>query len=302
MIMRAHSFFVLLTLALFAHLSVSSAFAARPKRSKSDKDINAIGRHKIAVQNLWLPEKEKERGKAWSIEFEKSARLVIDPAITSYVEGVATNILRNSDADMPIEVRVLDDDEVDACTLPGGYQYLTTGLLFKLESEGELASVLARGIAHTALRSSARIFIHGMLLQTARLPPALREAAFLCSSQSANFVLLTVSREDELDADYFGIQYLYKAGYDPESFLLLLQSVWGAPPRQDWLSPFPALPVRLKALRKEIVEILPSRETSIVSSSEFEVFRANLLRWRSDHPIVQKTSRPELVRHDTGQQ
>jgi len=84
-----------------------------------------------------------------------------EPAIAVYLARVTQKLAQNSDADLPISIQVMDSDDVDAFTLPGGYQYISLGLLLRLESEGELASVLARGIAHTALHSATREMTRG---------------------------------------------------------------------------------------------------------------------------------------------
>ena len=89
-----------------------------------------------------------------------------------YVERVAENVAHNSDAHFPVMVTVINSDSVNAFTLAGGYQYVTLGLLLRLEGEGELASVLARGIAHTALRSATREATKNEMMQLAGIPAA----------------------------------------------------------------------------------------------------------------------------------
>jgi beta-barrel assembly-enhancing protease len=281
-----------LALALAATLSVEAGLASplqSAKRSRADKNIDAIGHRRIARGiNLYSPEKEEERGKALSEQVEHSAKMLPDPTINAYVGRVAQNVAQNSDSEIPIQVRMIDSEEVNACTLPGGYLYVTVGLLLQLESEGELASVLARGIAHTALRSAARLATRAYLLQATMQGAASRFVALsqleMCETGNSSgnyFMLLTWRRYDELDADYFGVQYVYKAGYDPETFIRLVQHVWSmdsAPGVRNTvaLSPFPPVPQRLKALWKEIADLLPRREGTVVSTPEFEEFREHL--------------------------
>ena len=93
------------------------------------------------------------------------------------------------------------------------------------------------------------------------------------------FGILKFEREFELEADYFGIQYLYKTGYDPDCFLNALQNVWQTDPTKptiNALSPFPPVADRIKALQKEIHEILPSRAGAVVSTSEFDGYMGRL--------------------------
>src|SRR6516225_10912417 len=138
---------------LFVALLPSQAAAVR--RSKSDRDINAIGHREIvhgdARKFISSPEKERQLGAQYLAVFEHSAKLIKDPEITGYLSDLAEKIGRNSDAHTPIRVVILDTNTVNACTSPGGYQYLTRGLLVHAQSESELAAVLAHGVAKTAL-------------------------------------------------------------------------------------------------------------------------------------------------------
>jgi predicted Zn-dependent protease len=146
---------LILTCAACQSADPASTLAQSGKRSRSDRDISAIGHRKIAQDKNWYSvEKEKELGDKVSAEYERRVPMLDDPAIVDYVARVAQKVAQNSDAKMPIAVSVIDSDESSALTLAGGHQYITRGLLLRLESEGELASVLARGIAHTALRSA----------------------------------------------------------------------------------------------------------------------------------------------------
>lgn len=173
--MKAHPLTALAILAITVGSCGSGALASsRPhikKRSKSDANINAIGHRRIAQgMNLYSLERENQLGKELSNEVQRSSKLLTDPAITEYIDRVAQTAAKNSDARMPITVRVIDSDSMDAFTLPGGYQYVSRGLLLRLAGEGELASVLARGIAHTALRSATTLATRADILQTSTVP------------------------------------------------------------------------------------------------------------------------------------
>jgi predicted Zn-dependent protease len=207
-----------------------------------------------------------------------------DPAIVDYVARVAQKVAQNSDAKMPITVRVVDSNESSALTLAGGHQYITRGLLLRLESEGELASVLARGIAHTALRSATMELTRAALLQMASIPIIISGQGGT-SSNPSDFAIsfnLLKTRGDELDADYFGVQYVYKSGYDPDCFARFMQEVWSSSPgtRSAPLTatfdPFPPLLERQEALRKESADLLPKRDGAIVSTPEFDGLREHL--------------------------
>jgi Zn-dependent protease with chaperone function len=161
---------VLMVLVFAVGSCVSGTLASPPqsKWSGSDANINAIGHRRIALDpNFYSPEREKELGMSLSQEFERTSMVLNDPVITEYIARVAQNVAKNSDARMLITVRVVDSDAVNAVTLPAGYQYVTRGLLLRLENEAELASVLARGVAHTALRSATWIATKADIMQLA---------------------------------------------------------------------------------------------------------------------------------------
>jgi len=272
---------------LFASAAPSS------KRSKFDRDINAIGHrdvmHRQDPKVVGSPEKEKERGAAGAAAVERSTKLIHDPALTGYLSALAQNLARNSDAQMPITVKLIDSDEVNACTSPGGYQYITRGLLLRLESEGELAAVLAHGIAHTVLHTPTIQAIRQMLLSVSSVSPMQNSAFtwFTCTAPAFG-TPHAMGGAYEFDADYFGVQYLYKAGYDSDSYVDFVQRVWPANPSSghlsDSLSPFPPVSQRIRELRREIAEILPQRGEATVSTSAFEEFKEHLHSWQMLHP------------------
>jgi predicted Zn-dependent protease len=291
--MRTRRLPALVVLALVGVSSGNDALASPPrhiKRSKSDADINAIGHRRIERdRNFFSPGQEKELGKSISLRVEQTAKLIRDPVIMDYVGRVAQNVAKNSDAHFPVTVSVIDSDTENAFTLPGGYQYISRGLLLRLEGEAELASVLARGIAHTALRSATREATKSELAQLAIIPllpmgTTPGGVAFLTPLLEMNN-----QREDEMDADYFGVQYLYKAGYDTKCFTDFVQRAWDTSSTAGEKLPkissaFPPLDERLAALHKEISEILPPRVNDIVSTPEFDAFKERLRTLKPEGP------------------
>jgi predicted Zn-dependent protease len=289
--MRACLFLTLLAVLAVPSLGATEAFTSGTKRSKSDRDILAIGHRNLAnnkkgLGNWHPPDREIEMGKQLSTQLELSLKLLDDRDITAYVAKVGDNIAKNSDLQMPVTFRLIDSDQVEAFTLPGGYQYLSRGLLLELQSESELASVLARGIAHTALRSATRLMtrqqwanigtIPLIVIGLSRAPSA--NLARNSSLSNTPLIMLGFKRQFEFDADYFGIQYLYKAGYNTDSFTDVVQRVWPSTKAPaEAFSPFPPTSDRVKLLREEIVDLLPRRAGALVSTPEFERFRQLLL-------------------------
>src|SRR5215469_1811810 len=262
-------FLSLLALLSFLLAALDGALASSIKRSKSDRDIAAIGHREIVPEQIrklvGTPEKEKERGDAVAVQIQHSNKLVQDPSTAGYIAGLAENLAHNSDANLPITVMLLDSDEVNACTAPGGYQYLTRGLLLQLESESELAAVLAHGIAHSALHTPTVQFFRRDFMQSSSGFSAAKLAfMWLTCTSSALSILDGARPADEFDADYFGAQYLYKSGYDVDGYIRFMQRVWPDPAASTKtivlaLSQVPPVSLRSKALRHEIADILPPR-------------------------------------------
>jgi predicted Zn-dependent protease len=306
-IRRPHVALALLALAFAATLPVFASRAPSIKRSKSDRDINAIGHRDIAheqdrkfIGSLAL---EEQRGAAWAAVVERSTKLVDDPALKDYLAELAQHLAQNSDAQMPITVTLVDSDEVQACTSPGGYQYVTRGLLLQLESEGELAAVLAHGIAHTALHTPTIKGIRQALMHVT-VPGPVPDSAFtwfMCTTPPS-LIWNAINQVYEFDADYFGVQYLYKAGYDPDCNIRFVERVWPAGSLSGkaavTINYVPATSERLKALRSEFADILPQRGEGTLSTSAFEQFEQRLHTWQAQHP---EPHQPFLRRAETAQ-
>jgi beta-barrel assembly-enhancing protease len=185
---------------------------------------------------FFLLQKETTLGKLLAQEVERSSKLIDDRVVTEYLSHLAQNLAKNSDAKFPITVRLFDSNEINAFTLPGGYQYVNRGLILAAESEAELAGVLAHGIAHTALRSSTVQATKGNLTQLASIPAMIFTPYSWAESgsmfQGLNLAIpltfLKFSRDAQLAADFYAVQYLYKAGYNAESYPQFLETCWSA--------------------------------------------------------------------------
>ncbi|HUJ32770.1 MAG TPA: M48 family metalloprotease [Candidatus Acidoferrum sp.] len=227
----------------------------------------------------------------------KRAKFVGDDTIAVYVDRIGQMVARNSDVRMPVTFRVIDDDSVRAFTLPGGYQYINRGLLLRIKSEAELAGVLAHGIAHTALRSATKEAAQGDIVQMAMIPmmtsadwpgtaPRPAEANVEAAKALYSYFNLGAKRTQELAADYFGLQYVYVTGYDPEGYLDILERVStqtrSSAASTDVFSASPPLDQRTEAMRKEIAKILPKRSDAVVSTPEFKEFQEQVRAWKAN--------------------
>ena len=239
--------------------------------------------------NFYSPDKERELGSALSQELERSSVLVDDSVVLEFLNRLGRQITITSGAKFPITIRVLDSSEIDSGTLPGGFQYVNSGLILATESEAELAGVLAHGIARTSLRSYTGLATKDELTQLLTLPAAIfipYTWSGYAMSQGMNLGIpltsLKFSRDAVRQADFCALQYLYDSGYDPQSYLqfverlLQTQAQSNARSAPRAFSPLPPLTERIHALREEIARLMPPRDTAIVSSSEFEAIKKRL--------------------------
>src|SRR5262249_38937617 len=198
-----------------------------------------------------------------------------------------------------------ESDEINAFALPGGFFYVNTGLILAADDESELAGVMAHEIAHVAARHGTKQASKAELINFASIPLifmggvggfALRQAAgFLVPIQFLQF-----SRKDEAEADYLGLQYLYKTGYDPGaavSFFEKLQANESVKPGtvSKLFSTHPPTGDRITMSKKNI-ELLPDKDQSVVTTSEFNQVKALLARLESRQPSLREANKPSLRR------
>ena len=126
---------------------LTEAAKREPKNPK--EDVEAIGNRDVGKgTNFYSIEKEIALGRQLAQEVERQAKIVDDPVIAEYVNRVGQNLVRNSDARVPFTIKVIDNEEVNAFALPGGFFFVHTGLIRLAGSEAELAGVMAHEIAH----------------------------------------------------------------------------------------------------------------------------------------------------------
>ena len=132
---------------------------SKVKHDGSEKDVDAIGNRNIGRRGLgdWYSlETEIRMGKQYAMQVEQSVKLVQDPVVNEYVNRIGQNLVRNSDAQVPFTIKVIDSDEVNAFALPGGFFYVNSGLILAADEEAELAGVMAHEISHVAARHGMR--------------------------------------------------------------------------------------------------------------------------------------------------
>jgi predicted Zn-dependent protease len=278
------------------------------KSKKKNSDVENIGSRNInkGSINFFSLEKEIQMGRQLAAEIERQVKLLNDPTINEYVNRVGQNIVRNSDAKVPFTIKVVESDEINAFALPGGFFYVNSGLILAADDESELAAVMAHEIAHVAARHGTKQASKAELINFASIPLifmggvggfALRQAAgFLIPMQFLQF-----SRSDEAEADYLGLQYLYKTGYDPGaavSFFEKLQAKESARPGSvsKMFSTHPPTGDRIENTKKNIEQILPDKEQYVVTTSEFGKIKTLLAQLENRRPSAEEANKPSLRR------
>lgn len=258
-----------------------------PKNSK--EDVNDIGNRNVGKGiNFYSLEHEIALGKSLAQEVERSSKLIDDPVVTEYVNRVGQNLVRNSDARVPFTIKVIDSDEVNAFALPGGFFYVNSGLILRAQEESELAGVMAHEIAHVAARHGTKNATKGQAMQLAMIPLMLLGPGgwagygiYEAASLAIPVTYLKFSRDAEREADFLGLQYTYKAGYDPNSYVTFFERIQADEKRRPGTIPkvfatHPPTPDRIENTQKEIARILPNRPEYIVTTSEFDSVKSRL--------------------------
>jgi predicted Zn-dependent protease len=254
-------------------------------------DVNAVGTRDIGgrgMGNWYSTETEIRMGKSYAMQLEKSVKFVNDPVVTEYVNRIAQNLVKNSDAKVPFTIKVIDSDEVNAMALPGGFMYVNSGLILTADDEAEMAGVIAHEISHVAAHHAVREQTRMNYAQLGTIPLifiggwtgyGIYEAAQI----GIPLTFLQFSRGFEAQADFLGVQYMYRAGYDPQAFVTIFEKLENLEKTKPHLiskafSSHPQTPDRIEATQKEIATILPPRAEYVVTTSEFDDVKARLAR------------------------
>jgi predicted Zn-dependent protease len=294
----------------FAACLLVSVAAAKDKKACTDprKDPDQIGSRDVGTGvNFYSLEKEMALGKQMAQEVERQAEIIDDPVIAEYVNRIGQNLVRNSDAKVPFTIKVVHSDEVNAFALPGGFFFVNSGLILVAENEAELAGVMAHEIAHVAARHGTREASRGDIVTYASfalifvggLPGYLIQSA---ASVAIPMGFLRFSRGFESEADMLGLQYLYRAGYDPTALVDLFETIESREKKKPGtvaraFSSHPLTQDRIKAAQANIQRYLPSRPEYILNTSEFIDVKARLAALESGARVSDLSpSRPALRR------
>ncbi|WP_109484852.1 M48 family metalloprotease [Occallatibacter savannae] len=279
-------------------------------------DVSAVGNRDIGgrgMGNWYSTDTEIKMGKSYATEIEKSTRFITDPVVTEYVNRVGQNIVKNSDCKVPFTIKVIDSDEINAMALPGGFFYVNSGLILNADEEAELAGVMAHETAHVCAHHAVREQTRMNYAQLGTIPLIMMTGyswtgygIYEATQFAVPLTFLKFSRDFEAQADYLGIQYMYRAGYDPQAFIAFFEKVQALEKRKPGLvakafSDHPQTPDRILHSQEEIARILPARDEYTVTTSEFDDVKARLARIENKRRLLdtKDKNKPSLRRAST---
>src|ERR1700719_1913286 len=282
------------------------------KHNGGKTDIDAVGNRNVGcgrgVGNWYSVEGQVAMGRRFAQQVEAQVKMVNDPVITEYVNRVGQNLVRNSDAQVPFTIKVIDSDVINAMALPGGFFYVTSGLILAADEEAEMAGVMAHEIAHVSACHAARGQTRATLLQMASIPfifmgGGIGYAGYEASGLAGMFGILKFSRGFEAEADYLGVEYMYRAGYDPSAFVSFFEKIQAMEKKKPGtlaktFDTHPQTPDRIEKTQEEIRKILPAKNQYVVTTSEFDDVKSRLASIENRHNALdpRDSSKPSLRR------
>jgi beta-barrel assembly-enhancing protease len=284
---------------------------SKVKHDGSRSDVDAIGNRKVGGRGMgdWYSlETEIKTGKQYAMQVEQSVKLVQDPVVNEYVNRIGQNLVRNSDAQVPFTIKVIDSDEVNAFALPGGFFYVNSGLILAADEEAELAGVMAHEIAHVAARHGMRQMTRANWAQIGTLPlifigGGIGYGIYQAAGLGLPLTFMKFQRNFEAEADYLGLQYMYKTGYDPQAFISFFEKIQAKEKKKPGtlakaFASHPQTPDRIEKSQQEIATILPAKAQYVVSTSEFDDVKSRLATIENRHKVIEEKdgSRPSLRR------
>ena len=284
-------------------------------KTGSIDDVSAVRNRDIGARgmgNWYSVDTEIKMGKMYATEIEKSTKFITDPVVVEYVNRVGQNIVKNSDCKVPFTIKVIDSDEINAMALPGGFFYVNSGLILNADEEAELAGVMAHETAHVCAHHAVREQTRMNYAQVGMIPLIFiggwtGYGIYEAASLAVPMTFLKFSREFESQADYLGVQYMYRAGYDPQAFIAFFEKVQALEKRKPGMvakafSDHPQTPDRILHSQEEIARILPPRDEYTVTTSEFDDIKARLARIENKRRLTdtKDTKKPSLRRASTG--
>jgi predicted Zn-dependent protease len=292
-------------LVCLAAVAAGAALAQDSARKKKD-DPAQIGNRDIGKGvNFYSLEKEMALGKQLAEEVQRQAKVVDDPLISEYINRIGQNLVRNSDAKVPFTFKVIEGESPNAFALPGGYVFIYTALLEIADEEDELAAAMAHEIAHVAARHMTKQATKSQIVNLAGVPVGVilgggigGAVARQGAAAGLPAVFMHFTRQDESEADYLGVQYLYAAGYDPNGAISIFEKLESLEKKQPGtvariFSTHPMDAARIQKTEQEIGRILPARDEYVINTSEYTAIRQRTIALEARKKAAED-ERPQL--------
>ena len=280
-------------------------------------DVDRIGQRGVGHGfNIYSIRRELELGRSMAASFDHYTKIITDPLVNDYVKRLTQKIVGNSDAAIPFTIKVIDAGDVPrAYGLPGGFLYIDSALILSSDGEAELASIIAREVAHIAARHATRALSRkemwniagSMAFLAGPAGVALENAGGIAGPLSQKKFL----RDAEYEANLLRLDYIYAAAYNPQSLLDALEKLRAMEAERNaafakipgyhfatklpfhsaiakGLSNYPLTEERIQRLQAEIATFLPDRKDYILDTDEFQEVKANLLSSRT--PVLRRHS------------
>ncbi len=231
----------------------------------------------------------------------------VDPELTAYVNQVGQRLAAVSDRKLPYEFKVLNNSVPNAWALPGGKISINRGLLTELESESELAAVLGHEIVHAAAKHGARSMSKGMVLQAGVMGMAIAtqgkdyaKLAQMGAGIGAQLITQKYGRDAERESDYYGMQYMVRAGYDPQGAVDLQRTFvkLSEGRQQDWINGlFASHPPSQERVQNNLELLTTLPKGGEVGVARYRAKTAHLLRTKPAYEAYDK-GREALAKDD----
>jgi predicted Zn-dependent protease len=265
-------------------LTTLAPIRSQPLKTYHDgsiRDIGAIGHRDIGCTHepgrRYSLQAQIEMGRSYAQQVESTSKFITDPTIIEYVNRIGQNLARNSDAQVRPTFKIIDTDEVRAFSLPGGFIFVDSGLILAADNEAELASVISHEMAHVAACHVAQEMASEEPSNVSSMPLIVR---FLFRDTIRNTVYVIPTRRLEYEADLLGVEYLYKAGYDPRALPSFLKKVSSMEKRNgngtNAFETHPRIADRIRSTEHEINTLLPPASGLELDTSEFHEIKKKL--------------------------
>jgi predicted Zn-dependent protease len=256
----------------------------------SKTDPAEIGHRKVdGGPNFYSIEKELALGRQLALEVERQAKLYDDPIVLEYVDGIVQKLARHSDVNFPVSIKIIESDQPNAFTLPGGHMFIDTGLFRLTESEAELAATLSHELGHVAARHATRQATQSSIGNIASIPLTLFGGpAGMLAHVAMPLGFLKFSRVFETEADELGLQYMYESGYDPAASVDIFERLESLERKKpgtiaQLFNTHPMTFDRIQKAQKNIRNTLPPREQYVLNTSAYEDVRSRLIDGVNTH-------------------